>query len=148
MPRIDPVELVSGLAVIAVGAFFYFGALDYRMGTMVRMGPGFVPHWLGAISMGLGVLVVLTGLRRSGSFPHVAWRATAAIAGSILAFALLLPRLGMVPAVFVAAAVSMLGNPDARLPQILVVSTAIAALCWTVFLLLLGLPITAFELDL
>lgn len=148
MPRMDPVELLSGLAVIAVGAFFYFGALDYRMGTVVRMGPGFVPHWLGAISMGLGVLVLLTGLRRTGTLPRIAWRATLAIAASILAFALLLPRVGLVPAVFATAAVSMLGNPEARPPQILVVSAAIALLCWTVFILMLGLPIVAFDLEL
>ena len=145
MPRIDKTELLSGLLIAAIGAFFYFGAMEYRMGTMTRMGPGMVPHWLGAIGMGLGALIILTGVGKSGALPRVSWREFLAVVGAITAFGLILPRFGLVPAVFMASVVSILGNPRASLLYYMVVSSVVAFICWGVFIGLLGLSFRAFS---
>jgi hypothetical protein len=146
MPKIDRMELVSGTLVIAVGAYFFFFSQEYRMGTVARMGPGFIPYWLGAILMCLGGVIVATGLGRVGRLPQFSLRSTGSILGAIVVFALVLPRFGLVPAVFTATYVSMLGNPDVRWPLIVITASAISAICWTIFIGLLGLNISDFRM--
>lgn len=148
MPRIDPVEAISGLLVLALGAFFFFGSTGYPMGTIGRMGPGFVPHWLGAVAMGLGVVILLSGLRTAAPAPELIWRPLVAVLGSIGAFALLLPRIGLVGAALVTAALSILGNREAGWRMLAVTSISVALICWILFVLLLRLPIPAFWWDL
>ncbi len=147
MPRIDPVEILSGLLILAVGAFFFFGAAEYPMGSMSRMGPGYVPRGLGAIGMGLGVIIATGAIRMHGRLPSVSWRSVATIAGAIAVFGVLLPRVGLVVATFAASAVSMLGNRDAGWRLVAVTSAIIALICWILFILLLGLSIPAFWTD-
>lgn len=148
MPRIDPVEAISGLLVLTLGAFFFFGSMDYPMGTVGRMGPGFVPHWLGAISMFLGAVILLSGLRARAPAPDLYWRPLVAVLASIGAFAVLLPRIGLVGATLVTATISILGNREAGWPMLAITSTVIALICWVLFVLLLRLPIPAFWWDL
>ncbi|NPD21242.1 tripartite tricarboxylate transporter TctB family protein [Alterinioella nitratireducens] len=148
MPRIDPVEAISGLLVLALGAFFFFGSMGYPMGTIGRMGPGFVPHWLGAISMFLGAVILLSSLRIDEPAPDLYWRPLVAVLASIGAFALLLPRIGLVGAALVTAAISILGNRDAGWRMLAITSVSVALICWVLFVLLLRLPIPAFWWDL
>ncbi len=147
MSRHDPVELLSGGVIFAIGAFFFFGAAEYPMGTLSRMGPGFVPRAAGGVGMGLGALIALTGLGRPGELPRIAWRPLLAILAGILSFALILPRAGLAPAACAAALVSILGNREATPRLYAVLPLAIAAICWAIFILVLGLPIPAFWWD-
>lgn len=147
MQRVDPIEIVSGLLILALGAFFFIGAAEYPMGTVGRMGPGFVPRALGGISIVLGFLICLGSLRTSGALPRISWRAVASITVSITLFAFMIERLGLVPAVFVASTVAMLGNVDAKWRQIMLTSAAISAICFVLFIVLLGLPIPTLWTD-
>lgn len=128
MRNIDRVELASGL-LVGVGGCFLTGALDYNMGTLSRMGPGFVPFWLGAIAVLLGGLIVLTAIGRSGGLAAIAWRPAGSILLASVAFGLLQPRLGLVVAVFLAAAISIGGNPEATPRMTLVASAIITFVC-------------------
>lgn len=147
MARNDPVELLSGAVVFGIGAFFFFGAAEYPMGSLARMGPGYLPRVSGGIGMGLGALIALTALGRPGDLPRIAWRPLLAILAAILAFALTLPRAGLVPAAFVAALVSVLGNREAGPALHAVLPLAIAGICWAIFIAILGLPIPAMWWD-
>ena len=111
------------------------------------MGPGFVPRSLGAIGIGLGLIILTGAIRVPGRFPTIAWRPLAAITGGIVLFAVLLPRFGLVVATLVASIVSMLGNPDADWRMISMTSVSISVVCWVLFILVLGLPIPAFWTD-
>ena len=44
----------AGVMFIAIGAFFALWALNYPMGTAVRMGPAYFPTILGWLTAGLG----------------------------------------------------------------------------------------------
>jgi putative tricarboxylic transport membrane protein len=145
MTRIDPVELFSGLLILGIGAFFFHGAAEYPMGSVSRMGPGYVPRALGAICMVLGLVIATGAVRMPGRLPYVSWRAIFTILGAIALFGLLLERVGLIGAVLVASAVSMLGNPDAGARGIALTSIILAVFCWVLFGLVLGLPFHAFR---
>lgn len=144
MSRHDPVDLISGVLVFAAGTFFFFGAQEYRMGTVTRMGPGFVPQALGAVGMVLGAVIALAALNRPGALPRPGPRAVLSVLCSIAAFALVLPRLGLVPAALSTAAIAMTGNPGAGWRMIAATALAISATCGVIFVVLLGLPIRPF----
>ena len=141
MLKIDKTDLLSGLIVLAVGSYFAYGALDYRIGTVIRMGPGYVPLALGLIAMGLGALIMLSSLGRSGALESFKWRVVLPIVASILAFWLLLPRVGVLPATFVTVLLSTLSSPKSRLVPAIILGVIVAVLIWACFVLLLGLPI-------
>ncbi|MBM9592995.1 tripartite tricarboxylate transporter TctB family protein [Roseitranquillus sediminis] len=146
MRKVDRVDLLAGLLVLATGVYFAVGALEYRMGTITRMGPGFVPFWLGVIAALLGAVIAATALGRAGRLPEFAWRASGSVLGAILAFGVLLPLFGLLTAAFAASAISMTGNPAAGKRLILLTSAAITLICWTVFIATLGLPIPVWEM--
>lgn len=141
MPRIDKSELVSGLVVIAIGVYFAQGALNYRMGTLTRMGPGFVPYHVGLITIALGVLIALSALGRAAPFPRIDWRGLIFVGAAIVCFALLLPRAGLIPASMVTVMVASFASPSLRLPMFPVLASVVALGAWAVFVKLLGLPI-------
>jgi hypothetical protein len=140
MSKLDKTDLVSGLLLIAVGLCFAIGALDYRMGTVVRMGPGFVPFSLGLISIVLGIAVALTSLGREGGLPRLDWRTILPILVAIAVFALVLPRAGLIPAAILTVLVSSFASVPWRPLHILPLSIAVAVFVWIGFVLILGMP--------
>ncbi|MGY6634377.1 MAG: tripartite tricarboxylate transporter TctB family protein [Alkalilacustris sp.] len=91
-------EVVAGIVCIALGAVVVWITSDYRFGTPRRMGPGFFPVTLGVILAGLGVLILISGLRDRTPLPRMYVRPLIILPATILAFALLLPRVGYGPA--------------------------------------------------
>src|SRR5690606_26139494 len=114
MLKVDKTDLVSGIVVLLISGYFAYGALDYRMGTVVRMGPGYVPFALGLIGMALGAAIVLTSLGRSEALEGFRWRIVLPIVASIAAFAFLLPRTGLLPAAFFSVLLATLASPKTR----------------------------------
>lgn len=141
MVKLDKTDLISGLVVLAISSFFAYGALDYRIGTMTRMGPGYVPLVLGLIGMVLGAAIILTAFGRSGGLESFRWRVVLPVVASITAFLLLLPRTGLIPATFVAVVVAAFASPKSRILPTLLLGVVVAALIWIGFVVLLGLPI-------
>lgn len=139
MFRIDPVELAAGVFIIAVGLFFLIGGLQYQVGTVARIGPGFLPVALGAIAIGLGAMILLAALGEGGETPEISPRAAGAVLGAIGAFALLLPRVGLLPTIVVTVMIAVLGNREATLRFALTTAVVLAALCWLLFIQILGL---------
>ena len=56
-------NVLAGLMFIAVAALGLWVSRDYPIGTALRMGTGYVPRLLCWILMGLGVAVLIQGLR-------------------------------------------------------------------------------------
>jgi len=141
MVKLDKTDLISGLVVLGISSFFAYGALDYRIGTMTRMGPGYVPLILGLIGMALGVAIILTSIGRSGGLESFRWRVVLPVVASIAAFLLLLPRTGLIPATFVSVVVAAFASPKSRILPTLLLGVVVAVLIWISFVVLLGLLI-------
>lgn len=144
--RTDKGELLAGLIIAVIGSCFLFGAFDYRVGTIVRMGPGYLPMAYGAITLFLGLLIMLLSLGRDGEVPRPSLRAALAVLLSIASFGLFLPRVGLIPAILVAVLIAMRGDPDARLKTSLILAGSVALAAWLVFIEILGLTMHALRL--
>jgi hypothetical protein len=90
--------MVSGLALIIIGAGFSIGALQYSFGSSIRPGPGYFPFGLGIILAIIGLVVLwgsFSGKRKDGDpIGHIPWRALICIVGAIVFFGFFLPKLG------------------------------------------------------
>src|SRR3546814_8995165 len=98
----------------AVGGWCLVGAFDYRIGTAVRMGPGYLPMVFGIITLVLGLAIMLLALGRDGKLPLPAPRACLAVLVSIAGFTLVLPRAGLIPAALVAVMIATRGDQIGR----------------------------------
>lgn len=110
--RRDLDDLLGGLALALVGAgALVWSFLQYDIGSLRQMGPGFFPAVLGGGLAILGLIVALPALRRAGTpAPFEGWAALAVVT-CILIFGLGLTRLGLVPATALSVAVASLPAP-------------------------------------
>jgi hypothetical protein len=102
----------GGLLLVAFGGFALLGAQHYPTGTAARMGPGYFPDMLGMLLVVVGGAIALDGLRHDGPpLPRWPWRPTLVVLGSVVAFGLVVPWLGLalstVVLVFAASAASL-----------------------------------------
>src|SRR5713101_1894394 len=73
-------DVLAGLLFVAVALFGLWLSRDYPIGTTFRMGTGYVPRLLCWILLGLGTVILVTGLRdgqaerRLSSGDTSAWR--------------------------------------------------------------------------
>lgn len=148
MTQPDRSDLAAGLVFIAIAAAFAWAALDVRMGTLLRMGPGYFPLVLSVLLAALGALMLLRGARRpaaptgpwQGPSFRVAWRPLLLVCGSALFFALTLEGLGLPLTTFATLLIAASASPQFRPAEALLTAAAFAAGAWVVFAMLLGLP--------
>lgn len=89
----------SAVMFIVFGVLFIVWSTDYQFGTTQRMGPGYFPTVLGGMLVALGILVALPTIKHDSVETHVekiGWRGLLIILGSVVLYAILLPRLGFV----------------------------------------------------
>lgn len=98
-------DTVAGFLYIAIGAAAAIGATFYRLGSGTRPGPGFFPFILGLILVGLGAIILVGDLRKNpevrASLSLFELRGPFFVLTSVLAFALLITKLGVIVAVAV-----------------------------------------------
>ena len=138
-------DFLAGLVFFAFGAAAIIVARGYPLGTAMRMGSGYFPTVLGAILVVFGVYLAARGMRRGEQVPVAwRWRPVACIAASMLAFGLLMPRLGLLPALAAMFFVAALGGREFRFREVLVLTTLMTAFAVGVFVYLLKLPFALF----
>ncbi len=139
----NPQDLFAGLFLIAVAILAHYLASGLSMGRLVRMGPGYLPTVLSWLLGGLGVIIALRGFTING--PALAtwtWRPLIALSASLIAFALLLERGGLVVAIIVTTQIASLATPRHRPLSTLILGVALSAMSTALFIGLLGLPLS------
>jgi hypothetical protein len=149
-------DVLSGLLFIAVGAFGLWLSRDYPVGTALRMGTGYVPRLLCWILIGLGIVVVLQGLRAapplwvpsagspgatSGAAPGVTWRPLVLVTASLVIFGLAIERLGLVISILLLVGIGALAARGLKPLETAAAALFLVALSWAIFILGLGLTI-------
>ena len=147
---IDVGGLTGGAAALILGGVAIREGLRYPIGSVARMGPGYFPIVLGVILGALGLLLLALSLRarpepRGEAF---LWRPLFMIPLAIAFFGFAVARLGLAPATFGLVFLSSLSERDPAFRAILLLATAMTALVWIAFSLILGLPYPLFANEL
>lgn len=146
MRRIDLGDVVGGLLLVAFGLWFALYALEhYAYGTARRMGPGYFPAWVGFLVAGLGSVIALFGLLRTGDPVFVRLRPLLAVIAATSIFALSVERFGVVPAVVALVFTAALGESPYRLLRTTLLSLGLAVVAVVLFGWGLGIPFQPFR---
>jgi hypothetical protein len=115
----------------------------YKIGTPTQMGAGFFPFALGTISIILGSVIAIGGLRQTEAVGKPEWRAAVAILAAIAAFALLTGPFGYLPGVAAAVFIATFGNQKVHVPGAVVLTAVVCVGVWAIFSLGLRLSTPA-----
>ena len=144
MNRFLSKDFLSGLLFISFGlAALYFGR-HLAMGTAVRMGPGFVPHMLAFIMIGLGLIIsVVAALVNKGEAAEAPrWKPITLVTIGIFVFAALFERTGMFPALVALILIASAGGDEFKLTEVLGNIVVLTILCILVFKIGLSMNIS------
>jgi len=139
--KADPNDLFPGLILVLLGGFYVHAAVQYGLGTAMRMGGGFFPMLIGIAMVVAGISIAAQSFGRGAPLAIPDWRPLLAVAAGIIVFALTIRRFGLLPAVGLTTAVLTLGDEDTRPAAVLVLVPGVMLLIWLIFILALGLPI-------
>jgi hypothetical protein len=143
-------QLLSGLFFIAFGAFAVWAGRDLAIGTAADMGIGYTPRALalGCIGVGmvLGVQALLRGRRVGEAAVSFAWRPLALVTAMVVAFALLLPLLGLPLTVLAVTFAAALSGEDFHLATLVAIAGAMALFTTLLFPIALKLQIPLWPL--
>ena len=137
-------DFVSGLALIAVGGAFAWGATNYSFGTSIRPGPGYFPFGLGIILAILGVMVLVEAFtvdRKDGDpIGAIPWRALLCIVGAIVFFGYFLPKLGFLISFPIMIIITSAGGREFTWKDAILNAFILTALSYAIFIY--GLQLT------
>jgi len=146
-------DFLAGLMFSAIGIAFALGSMTYRMGTTVRMGPGYFPLILGILLAVLGSIVLIKSVlgeptegRSTGRF---AWRPLTLILGANVLFGILmgglpsigLPSMGLIVAICVMTVVASLASAEFSWRSTAIVAAVLCVGSYLIFILGLKLII-------
>lgn len=139
-------SLYVGLIYIVVGVVAFFWSRTYEIGTAFRMGPGYFPAMLGLILLGLGVISVVNGYRAQTPDPITKHRLEPffLILASIVSFALLIERTGLIVAIFVSVLLCCARRAVTHPLEVFLTFVALAGFSALVFVHLFGMHLPLF----
>ena len=140
-------NVLAGLMFVGIAAFGLWVSRNYPIGTALRMGTGYVPRLLCWLLFGLGVVVLVQGLREAqdsralSSADVSAWRPLVFVTASLVIFGLSIERLGLVISILLLIGVGAVAARGLRPLETLAAALVLILLSWGIFILGLGLTI-------
>lgn len=144
---------MAGALFIAIGLAFALGARTYERGTLLAMGPGYVPLGVGLLLAALGAGVVVkafvapdrtpdgpdgtTDEGRPLEFGRMHWRPIVLVLAAVTFFALTFEGLGLLPTTFVTSLVASYGRPGTTAREALLPAAGLTVASWLIFVLAL-----------
>lgn len=142
----NPQDFWAGLLFLAIGLTAVWMGRNYAFGTATKMGPGYLPTVLSWIMAGLGAFLSLRALLEEGpGIERSLVRPQLFIVAAIVAFGLLIERLGLAPSVVIVTVVAALASREMRWIETLILSVGLAIMCVLLFVKVLGQPLTIFD---
>jgi hypothetical protein len=124
----------AGILFIVTGILFMVLSRQYQLGTAAKMGPGYFPTILGGLMAFLGLMVLLPSFK--GPKVEVAkidFRMILLILLAVAVFAFVLPKLGMIAAVFLLILIASMASHEFSLKTTLISAVVLLAFSWLVF---------------
>lgn len=158
MPRLGKLgkDHYGALLLLAIGAVVVAMGLGYRMGTLNRMGAGFIPVVLGVLLMLVGAVLGATAaapgrenvahpLPGDGTHKGPEWRGWLCILGGVAAFVVIGDRGGLLPATFASVFISAMGDRNNTLKAAALLGAVLTLFCLIVFHYGLSLQLPLFQ---
>lgn len=140
-------DLLAALIFMGFGIVAITIGSGYGFGSLAALGSGAMPVLVGAglCLAGLAQLAQTAAARRAGerfvsAFPRAEIRPLMLILTSVLAFGLLIDRLGLLPALAVLVAISWFAESGGRKREMLAVMVCVGVLLVAIFYFGLGIP--------
>lgn len=131
----------AGMMFMGIGAAAMLMARDYRLGSTLRMGPGYFPSVLGGILIVFGIYVMAMGLRRAERIQaRCSLRALIMLPLSIVLFGVLMQHAGFVPALVVLVFGSAAAGRGFKFVEVLLLTVVLTGFAVAVFIWGLALP--------
>jgi hypothetical protein len=138
----NPKDFWTGVLYMTIGLGAVYIAQDYRMGTAVRMGPGYFPIVLGALLALIGLFSLVRSFIRQGEpIGAFAIRATILVIAGVLLTGFLIRRGGLVVALPVLIMVTSYASIKFSWGRSVALAIGLTAFCVLVFAKGLGLPL-------
>ncbi len=135
----------AGLLFIGFGAAALMVGADLRPGTAAAMGPGYVPRAIGWGLVGLGAIISMQGMLHPGDqVERLYARPLLLTVAGVTAFALILPRFGLLPALVPLIGLGSLAGRELGVVDTLAIFVVMAAFCIAVFKIGLGMSFPVF----
>ena len=139
-------DFYAGALMILFGLVAAVKGPTYRTGTLMHMGPGFMPTTLGVILVFIGVLIAANALTSTDDederiLPeHPQWWGWACILGGPLGFMIFGSYGGLLPGAFACVFVSALGDRTATWKSAFVLACIVSGFGTFLFSYLLQVP--------
>ncbi len=139
----NPKDFFSGALFLAIVALFATGLRELPVGTAFRMGPGYFPMVLLIILTGLGLAIMINGLRGEGEpIGEIPWRGLALITFPIIFFGATLKGLGLIVSLAITVFGTTLASREWGVVYAVVTTVVLVVFSWLVFIKGLGLPLS------
>lgn len=142
-------DFYAGGLMILVGLFIALKGTTYRAGSLMHMGPGFLPTALGVLLVLLGITIAATALvsaepgheeEQSILPPHPQWWAWFCILMSPVLFIFFGRYFGMIPGTFACVFIAALGDKGATWKGTIILSTVVTVFGVALFSYFLQVP--------
>lgn len=143
-PKWTWADTFGGGLIAVFGAGVILEGSRYAIGTINRMGPGYLPIVMGVVLIALGLSIVFAGDGGEGARPKNI-RAPAFVFSGLIVWGLLLERTGLVPATVALIALAAFAHPRPDPRRILLTLILLPPASTALFIYALGLPIEPFS---
>lgn len=150
-------DYYGGLLMVLIGLGSIYGGMNYQIGTLSHMGPGFFPAAVGGLLVLTGILIAIGGktgdkeVEKGSTVPSAHptgmpdIRGTICIIAGILAFIFIGEYGGLLPATFAITFISALGDRKNTLKQSVILSLGMVVIAVVVFWWALQLQLPLFQ---
>jgi putative tricarboxylic transport membrane protein len=141
LPVHGPRDLYGGVALVMLATVALIASADLPGQRGFAFGPGTAPRLFSFVLAAIGAAVALGGVFAEGPpIEKYRIRGPFFVIIAILAFAVMIRPLGLVPATFLAFMVSILGSTEMRWIESLIAAVGMTLFCVLLFVYLLNLP--------
>lgn len=135
-------DTAAGLSLMVIGALALVLVWHLPHGSLVAMGPAFLPNCLGSLLILMGAGQAVAGLLKGAERLNLpGLRPLLLVPGALLAFGLVMPWAGMIPAIIVTIGVATFAGVERRWSEVALATTAVILLCVGLFRYALNIPL-------
>ncbi len=138
-----PKDFWSGVMFVGLAVVAFVTSQGYSLGTSTKMGPGYFPVVLSLVLGILGLVLVARSLVLAGeALEAFHGRAIAVLVVAIVAFGLMIGKLGLVVALGLVTAFSAMASAQFRAFEVVALSAFVTLISVLIFVVALRLPLS------